>query len=194
VASGILPLGPFLSYISTPQSDIYLFGDANGKPTHLVAWQPVVGTDKSLQLVTINRNNLNVGQLQTIILDGKSAFGSPTTTLPTVKGDKIEVYIGATPTVIALNGTIQRYAAAPTPSSGIELLEPVCTDGELNLKVPLTERAPVVYTIIDKLGNHVRHGHIHDNHAHLDGLGAGTYLLKIHNFGLPTPMLKFIVP
>jgi hypothetical protein len=172
---------------------IYLFGDAGGKPTHLVAWRPVEAIDKTVQLVSIDKSNWVVGQLQAVLLDGKSITGSPAPTVPALKNNKIEFSVSATPIVVALNGNQQRYAAAPLPNSGIELLEPICKDGELNLKVPKTIRTPVVYTVIDNMGNHVRHGHIHDDHAHLDGLGVGSYLLKIHNFGLPTPMFKFVV-
>jgi hypothetical protein len=173
---------------------IYLFGDATGKPTHLVAWRPVEASDKTAQLVSIDRADWSIAQLQGMMLDGKSANGSPALTAPILKNNKIEFSVTNTPMVVAFKAIPQRYAASALPNSGIELLETICKDGELNLKVPKTTRTPVVYTIIDTMGNHVRHGHIHDDHAHLDGLGAGTYLLKIHNFGLPTPMLRFVVP
>jgi hypothetical protein len=186
-------------FLRTIQEDdkayIYLYGDATGKPSHIVAWRPLQGNDKTPLPISIDKADWTISNLQSVLVDGKSIWGSTALTAATLKNNKIETTITCVPTIIAFNGFQTRVtAASASPISGIELLEKVCTDGELTLKMPKTDRSPVVYTILDTMGNHVRHGHIHDDHAHLDGLKAGTYFLKIHNFGLPTPIQKFIVP
>ena len=101
---------------------VYLLGDANGTPTHLVAWRPVDGNDNTVTTIALAVN----GQPGTAwTLDGLNANGEPAAT-PTVINGQWQLSISSAPLVVAIGSTSSPTAtptstssptATPTPSS-----------------------------------------------------------------------------
>ncbi len=82
---------------------MYLMGDENGNPTHLVAWRPIDGDDASTITVdwTTGFDATDAWQL-----DGNSATGTQMG-VPTKVNGKLQLQLSAMPIVISLSGYSQ---------------------------------------------------------------------------------------
>lgn len=77
---------------------MYLYGDAAGNPTHLVAWRPVEASDTATTVVSWTTS---YEPISAVILDGTSTTGT-TTSLPTFGSGQMTLTVGVYPTIIAL--------------------------------------------------------------------------------------------
>ncbi|MBI9038340.1 MAG: hypothetical protein JEY97_09425 [Bacteroidales bacterium] len=77
---------------------IYLFGDKNGNPTHIVAWKPVNSKDKSKSLIRIKTQDKVDAAF---FIDGNSSNGS-STKIPVYENGEIILEVYSTPIIVSL--------------------------------------------------------------------------------------------
>jgi len=97
-------------FLSIVQEDddawMYLLGDENGTPTHLVAWRPIDGGD----VTTTQVQWATAYEAQSaILLDGADSVGT-STTLPVKSGGNMTLTLRSTPVIIALGSAGGRIA------------------------------------------------------------------------------------
>lgn len=80
------------------QAWVYLLGDANGKPSHVVAWKPIEGDDLNTEVIQLEAPYKGKNAFK---LDGQSANGTPVN-LPTSKAGKLAIPVSSIPTLIVL--------------------------------------------------------------------------------------------
>lgn len=77
---------------------IYLFGDKDGNPTHIVAWKPVDSSDKSISEIKLKTKDI---AKSACLIDGNSSNGSITKT-PVYKNGEIILKVSSTPLIVTL--------------------------------------------------------------------------------------------
>ena len=97
-------------FIQTAQEDdtawIYLMGDEDGQPTHLVAWRPINGNDTSTIHLEWPTNYSATAAFQ---INGYSRSGSPINIPPNING-KLHLSLSAMPIVVELNSSSHTLA------------------------------------------------------------------------------------
>jgi hypothetical protein len=78
---------------------LYLLGDADGTPTHLVAWRPIDANNSETIEVTWETA---LHPVSAVLLDGETATGS-TVALPAYEGGIMTLEVSAIPVVVALD-------------------------------------------------------------------------------------------
>ncbi|MEM9996695.1 MAG: T9SS type A sorting domain-containing protein [Bacteroidota bacterium] len=132
----------------------YLLGEADGTPTHLVAWRPVDGDDATTVPTTLT---VNAVPDSAWTLDGISATGEAATT-PTAVGSAWAMDLGAAPLVVAFDTTAAPPGAARALPATFTLEtpypNPVADAATVRFTAP--QSAPVRVDLYDALGRRVR--------------------------------------
>ncbi len=81
---------------------IYAFGDANGNPTHLIAWRPIQGDDLTTTTVSFPYSK---SALSAVRLAGINATGEPIAT-PTYSNGALNLTLGAMPIIVKLQNIV----------------------------------------------------------------------------------------
>ncbi|MBL7788108.1 MAG: T9SS type A sorting domain-containing protein [Chitinophagales bacterium] len=125
---------------------IYVFGNANNTPTHIVAWRPVSFSTTGNLTISIP---YTIAPQNAWIVDGNTIGGTPTN-LPVFNGSTMNISVSTKPVVIKLN-TNGGKTEISTPNSQL-LLYPNPTDEAANLILNYALSGNAQVTIYNALG------------------------------------------
>ncbi|MEO1076172.1 MAG: discoidin domain-containing protein [Bacteroidota bacterium] len=133
----------------------YLLGEADGTPTHLIAWRPIDGDDNTTVATGLS---VNAVPDSAWILDGVSATGE-TATVPAASGSAWTLDLGAVPLVVAFDTTAAPPGGAARAVPNVLTLDtpyPNPATGTATVRFTAATTAPVLVELYDTLGRQVR--------------------------------------
>lgn len=175
----------------TEEGWVYLYGNAEGMPTHIVAWRPVPAEDKTVTEISIDvplSMPFSIDSAWTI--SGKSIKGQETTK-PIKQAANLNMQISSTPLVISLNTTEAIDNSIPNElllqgenwqviTKSLEdatlISYNLPYDGYVNLNVYNMQGQLVSQSLIDE--NKVLEKGVHDITWKNETQGTGIYILE----------------
>ncbi|MEM9991313.1 MAG: discoidin domain-containing protein, partial [Bacteroidota bacterium] len=147
-------------FLSVEQEDdtawMYLMGDAQGNPTHLVAWRPIDGDSTTTIPVTWN-HQLGVVPTKSVKIDGLDSLGT-VLALPTYAYDTMQFDIDIFPTIIEVQADYPAVSAKVFLQGAYENMTGKMQDAlGMNQLLPMLEPFTALgYTHINGGGNEER--------------------------------------
>lgn len=161
----------------------YLYGDAQGNPSHVVAWRPVDESNSASYQLALN---LGYNITSAIKLDGTP--GGKAVSLPATSNSSTLVSVSATPVLLTLNNAkvTKSTAAAAPPMAGDAKLElypnPSSGQFKMDFELPEDTKARIkIYSLDGRLIETQEHKLYKGSETiefNLDNLPAGYYLIE----------------